>query len=96
LFVIAHAGKDQFGRLGCGPAGLAARWLRRPRRFACCPVSRTRQLPPLQRRSDPPGASPAYFEASSQISAQLFEMVAAWERKTLAGFVEPYAPDVIL
>jgi hypothetical protein len=23
-------------------------------------------------------------------------MAAAWERKTLAGFVEPYAPDVIL
>lgn len=46
--------------------------------------------------SVPIGASAAYHDASTQTSAQLFEMAAAWERKTIAGFVEAYAPDVIL
>jgi hypothetical protein len=93
---MMHAGKDQFGRLGCGPAGLAARVAQTAEALRVLPGKPHTTAAPLQRRSDPPGASPAYFEASSQISAQLFEMVAAWERKTLAGFVEPYAPDVIL
>jgi hypothetical protein len=52
--------------------------------------------PPQQKLWSPPGASPAYVDAASQVSGHLFEMAAAWERKTLAGFVEPYAPDVIL
>ena len=52
--------------------------------------------PPREEEPPPPGASPEYYRASGQTSAQLFEMAAAWDRKTLAGFVEPFAPDVIL
>ncbi|HET7708714.1 MAG TPA: nuclear transport factor 2 family protein [Sphingomicrobium sp.] len=96
LFVISHAGQDRFGRLGCGRQGLAARVARtandlRVQTGPKEPTATARQRPePIQ------GASPAYLEASRQTTALLFEMAAAWERKTLAGFVEPYAPDVIL
>ena len=95
LFVISHGGQDRFGRSNCGPQGIAGRVART--------ASELRIIPgPLRStavadRTDPvPGASPAYLEASRQTSAHLFEMAAAWERKTLAGFVAPYAPDVIL
>lgn len=51
---------------------------------------------PQKRNAPPLGVSPAYYEASGQISGHLFEMAAAWERKTLGGFVEAYAPDIII
>lgn len=97
LFVIMHAGQDKFGRLGCGPEGLAARVARTAeagRRLPGAPKSiatrsETREPPP-------PGASAAYHDASNQASRHLFEMAAAWDRKTLGGFVEAYAPDVVL
>jgi hypothetical protein len=95
-FVIMHAGKDMFGRLGCGSAGLAARVARTAEALRVQPGEPQTVAPPQSQRSHPPGASPAYFEATGQISAQLFDMAAAWERRTLAGFVEPYAPDVVL
>jgi ketosteroid isomerase-like protein len=96
LFVIMHAGQDKFGRLGCGPEGLAARVARtaealRPLAGEARTTAALQEAPP-----HPEGASPEYFDASRKVSGQLFEMAAAWERKTLAGFVEPYAPDVIL
>ena len=96
LFVIRHGGHDKFGRLGCGPEGLAARIAQTAEALRIIPGAVQTTAPPRQPRDDPPGASPAYFEASSQASDQIGEMAAAWERKTLAGFVEPYAPNVIL
>jgi hypothetical protein len=96
LFVIMHAGQDKFGRLGCGPEGLAARLARTAQGLRVLPGEAQTTAPPQQEAPHPPGASPVYFDASNQVSGQLFEMVAAWERKTLAGFVEPYAPDVIV
>jgi hypothetical protein len=95
-FVIMYAGKDKFGRLGCGPEGVAARVARTADALRAIPGEAQTTAPPQQEPSHPTGASPAYFDASRQVSGQLFEMVAAWDRKTLAGFVEPYAPDVIL
>ncbi len=96
LFVVAHAGRDVFGRLGCGPEGLAARAARVAESLRVLPgepqtTAQARNDPP-----HPPGAPPGYFEASGQVSGQLFEMIAAWERKTFAGFVEPYAEDVVI
>ena len=96
LFVIMHAGQDKFGRLDCGPEGLAARVAQTAGALRVLPGKVQSTAPPQQQRSNPPGASPAYFDATNQISAHLFGMAAAWERKTLAGFVEPYAPDAIL
>jgi hypothetical protein len=96
LFVIMHAGQDKFGRLGCGPKGLAGRVAQTAEALRALPGKPRTTAPRLQERSSPPGASPAYFEATNQITAHLFGMAAAWERKTLAGFVEPYAPDAIL
>lgn len=96
LFLIMHAGHDKFGRLGCGPEGLAARVARTAEAGRALSGAAKSTAPPGQEVPDPPGASPAYFEASRQTSGQLFEMAAAWERKSLAGFVEPYAPDVVM
>jgi ketosteroid isomerase-like protein len=96
LFVIMHAGKDRFGRLGCGPQGVAARVARTAEALRVQPGEARTTAPPSEQRRHPPGAPAGYFEASNRISAQLFEMAAAWERKTLAGFVEPYAEDVIV
>ena len=96
LFVIAHAGQDRFGRLGCGAQGLAARVAETADALRAMPGEPQTTAPAQQERRHPAGASAAYFEASDQISSHLFAMAAAWERKTLAGFVEPYAPDVVL
>jgi hypothetical protein len=96
LFVIMHAGQDKFGRLGCGQEGLAARVARTAEAVRVLPGEAQTTAPPSEQRHTPLGASPKYLDASNQISSKLFEMAAAWERKTLAGFVEPYAPDVIL
>lgn len=96
LFVIMHAGRDTFGRLGCGPEGLAERVVRTAEALRVLPGEARTTAPLRSERPHPPGTPPEYFEASNQTSAQLFEMVAAWERKTLAGFVAPYAEDVIV
>jgi hypothetical protein len=95
-FVIMHAGQDKFGRLGCGREGLAARVARTAETARALPGEAQSTAPPRQEPPHPPGASPSYFDASAKVTGQLFEMAAAWERKTLAGFVEPYGPDVIL
>jgi hypothetical protein len=96
-FGIMHAGQDKFGRLGCGPQGLAARVARTAELGRALPgVATTIARPRQEEPPPPPGTSPEYYRASGQTSAHLFGMVAAWERKTLAGFVEPFAPDVIL
>jgi hypothetical protein len=96
LFVIMHAGKDRFGRLGCGPQGLAARVARTADALRILPGEARTTAPPSEQRRAPDGTPPGYFEASNQTSSHLFEMAAAWERKTLAGFVEPYAEDAIV
>ena len=96
LFVVAHAGQDSFGRLGCGPEGIAARAARTAELLRALPgEARTTAKAPQERRR-PLGASPAYFAASEQISRHIFDMAAAWERKTLAGFVDPYAEDAVV
>lgn len=95
-FVIMHAGQDKFGRLGCGPEGLAARVARSAEAARVLSGEAQTTAPPRDEPPPPSGASTAYFDASNQASAQLFEMAAAWDRRTLGGFVEPYAPDVVL
>ena len=95
-FVIMHAGEDRFGRLGCGPEGLAARAARIALSGRVPTVAAKTIAPPRQEEPPPYGASEAYYRASSQITSHLFEMAAAFERKTLAGYVEPYAKDVVL
>lgn len=96
LFVIMHAGRDTFGRLGCGPEGLAARVARTAEALRELPGEPRTTAPRRQEVPHPPGAPAHYFEASNQVSAHIREMAAAFDRKTLAGFVEPYAPDVIM
>jgi hypothetical protein len=96
LFVIMHAGQDTFGRLGCGPQRIATRVAQTAEALRVLPGEVRTTALPQEGRPIPPGASPAYWDTQRQVSGHLFEMAAAWERKTLAGFVEPYAPDVIL
>jgi hypothetical protein len=95
LFVVAHAGNDQFGRLGCGPEGIAARAAR---------IAETLRLPSrrgaeiLPARIDRPVAGIPFEQHrdNTDIFARLQEKIYAWDRKTLAGFVDPYAEDVVL
>lgn len=96
LFVVMHAGRDVFGRLGCGQEGLAAR---------AAMIAETLRIPPgnpqstaaaVRREPPAPGVPPRHHEVTSEISARLFDMAGAWERKTLAGFVEPYAEDAVV
>lgn len=96
LFILAHAGRDTFGRFVCGAEGLAARAARVAEALRIPPGEGRTTATDRAERPNIPGAPPGYAEASSQVSGQLFEMVAAWDRKTLAGFVEPYAEDAVV
>jgi ketosteroid isomerase-like protein len=94
LFVIKHAGKEQFGRLGCGREGLASQAAR---------IAETLDAPApaaaiLPSRIDPPvpGLARTQHLNTSDIFERLTEMNYAWDRKTLAGFVEPYAEDAVV
>ncbi|QNN68448.1 nuclear transport factor 2 family protein [Sphingomonas lutea] len=96
-FVVMHGGQDRFGRLGCGPEGIAARVARTAEALRVLPGEvRTTATPQPEQRPRPPGAPDVYWKASSEVTAQIFEMAAAWDRKTFAGFVEPYAEDAIV
>jgi hypothetical protein len=68
LFVIMHAGQNKFGRLGCGPKGLAARVADTADALKLLPGDARTTAPLQQKRSNPPGASPAYYEAVTQTS----------------------------
>lgn len=95
LFVLMHAGRDVFGRLGCGKERLAARVARIAETLRI-PPGRAPEITYVQREPPPAGVPPKQYAVSSEISARLFDMAAAWERKTFAGFVERYAEDVIV
>jgi hypothetical protein len=94
LFVIKHAGKEQFGRLGCGPEGLAAQAASIAERLNA-PAAASTILPS---RIDPgvPGLARAQQLSTGDIFERLAEMNYAWDRKTLAGFVEPYAEGAVV
>ena len=94
LFIVGHAGQDKFGRLGCGREGLAAaaarlaETLRVPSTDGA--VLPAWQVPPV------PGVPVNQQLNNADIFERLSQMTAAWERRTLAGFVDPYADDVII
>ncbi|CAA9493793.1 MAG: hypothetical protein AVDCRST_MAG44-363 [uncultured Sphingomonas sp.] len=94
LFVIRHAGKEQFGRLECGREGLAAQAARIAETLSA-PAARAAILPS---RVDPPvpGLRRAQHLNNGDIFERLSEMNYAWDRKTLAGFVEPYAENAVV
>lgn len=91
LFMLRHAGKEQFGRQ-CGVSGLAGRAAEVAATFRIPPgPARTTASPPDSRLSIGPQE-----DLASHIGALANEMVWAWERRSLAGAVEPYAADVIV
>ena len=95
LFVVAYAGRDQFGRLGCGPEGLAGRAAR---------IAETLQAPLLKRSAilpaweKPPveGIDDRQQQNNADIYERLSNMVSAWDGKRLPGYVDAYADDVIV
>jgi ketosteroid isomerase-like protein len=95
LFILWHAGRDTFGREPCGSRGLAGRAadvaekLRVPAGVGQTTAASTFERPP---RGLPPGQQ----ELTRHIFHRLSDMAAAFERKLLAGFVDPYAEDVIV
>ena len=95
LFIVAHAGHDQFGRLGCGSEGLAARAARVAETLRVPHGGPTGVLPAVE-RPPVPGVPIGQQRNNGDIFERLSEMTAAWERRTLAGFVDPYADDVVV
>jgi len=94
LFVLRHAGQEQFGREPCGTLGLAgqvaeiAATLRAPSR----PTTTT----DIAAEPAPPGVPQDHHDLTSYVYDRLSDMTASWERKRLAGFVEPYAEDAVI
>jgi hypothetical protein len=86
---------DRYGRQPCGAAGLAggvaevAATLRIPQRVAATTA-------PPEATDAPPGVSAAEYKASRQMHALLEHSVWSWERRSLAGFVDPYAENVLV
>jgi hypothetical protein len=95
LFVLWHAGRDQFGREPCGSKGLAGRVadvvqkLRVP-----AGLGQSTASAPVEPRA--PGLPPGQQDLTRQIFHRLSEAAASFERKLLPGFVDPYAEDVIV
>jgi ketosteroid isomerase-like protein len=95
LFILRHAGQEQFGRQLCRPAGLAGR---------AAEVAATLRVPkapavstaPLPTEPPPTGLPPGQYQLTQHIFRRLSDMAAAWERKILPGFVDNYAEDVIV
>ena len=95
LFIVAHAGHDQFGRLGCGTEGLAARVARVAESLRVPQRGPTGVLPAVE-RPPVPGVPVNQQRNNNDIFERLSEMTASWERRTLVGYVDPYAEDVIV
>lgn len=95
LFILRHAGKEQFGRQPCGASGLAGRVVEvaSKLRVPPGPGRSTAALPPEDRSV---GAPPGYQDFTRHMFHRLSDMAASWERKMLAGYVDPYAEDVIV
>lgn len=95
VFFIRHAGQEQLGRRTCGTAGLSdraaevARTLRVPKANPAETV-----WPPSEPR--PKGMTAQDHFLTRHISQRLSEMAASWERKSLPGFVDPYAADALV
>ena len=95
LFILRHAGKEQFGREPCGETTLSGR---------AASVALQLRVPSGRAESRgepiadpaPPGVRQAQHDLSRHIFHRLSEMAASWERKILAGFVDPYAEEVIV
>lgn len=95
LFILRHAAKEQFGRAPCGENGLSARAASIAYQLR---VPGGRGQSSAQPRVDPapPGVPQAQQDLTRHIFHRLSEMAASWERKILAGFVDPYAEEVIV
>ena len=95
LFIVAHAGRDTFGRLGCGDEGLAARAARIAEALRVPASSRSAILPAWEL---PPaeGVPRKHQLSNADIFERLSQMTASWERRTFAGYVDPYAEDAVV
>lgn len=95
VFIIRHAMRDKFGRQPCAPTGLAGR---------AAEVAATLRVPPggdsalpmATRRPAPPGLPAAEYAVGEHIFDRLSAMTSSWERRSLAGFVEPFSEEVIV
>ena len=89
VFVLRYSGNEKFGRQ-CVPAGLSGR---------AALVAKTLRIPPGRgtTTAPPDGSSIGPAEdMSAQVSARVREMIYAWDRRNLAGAVDPYAENAII
>ena len=95
LFVVAYAGRDQFGRLGCGPEGLAGRAARVAETLQA-PMLKSSAILPAWEKPPVEGIDDRQQQNNADIYERLSNMVSAWDRKRLPGYVDAYADDVIV
>ena len=89
LFVLRYAGNEQFGRQ-CAPSGLSGRVAEVASTFRIPTDEGSSTAPP-----DPDSIGPLE-DLTGHVGNRAREMVYAWERRSLAGAVDPYAEDVIV
>jgi ketosteroid isomerase-like protein len=95
LFILRHAGREQFGREPCRTTGLAGRAAAVAATLRV-PSGRGETTAPPSAQPPPPGVPQDHQVLTRQIFDRLSEMAASWERKTLAGFVDPYAEAAVV
>jgi hypothetical protein len=89
VFMLRYSGNEKFGRQ-CVPAGLSGR---------AAQVAKTLRIPPGRGTTTAPPTADSIGPAedmSAQVSARVREMIYAWERRNLAGAVDPYAENAII
>ena len=89
VFVLRYSGNQAFGRQ-CAAVGLAGRAAAVAASLRVPPGKATTTAPP-----DPDSIGRAE-DMTSAVSARVREMIYAWERRNLAGAVDPYADDAII
>lgn len=96
VFILRHWNQgDRYGRQPCGSRGLAGRvaQIAATMRIPSGPVVTTA---PPETVEAPPGLPEAEYKAGRQMHARLEHSVWAWERRSLAGFVDPFADNAIV
>ena len=94
LFVLRHAGNEQFGRQ-CGTSGLSGKVAHIGRTFRI-PSGREVTTAPLPAVHDARYGIGPQEAKTGHVANRAREMIYAWERWSLAGAVDPYADNAIV
>jgi ketosteroid isomerase-like protein len=95
IFLLRHAGQEQFGREPCGTKGLAGRAAAVAATLRI-PAGKGQTIAPPSTELAPSRVPQAQHDLTRHIFHRMGDMAASWERKILAALVDVYAEDVIV